>query len=309
MTGMSDQSSLAALSAEGASLAQLVQAGLDIRKADSGERLLLRYVINNGAIKERNIPSVTRLFQTVVDLGHIIRPMELKEPAYDRDVLELGCGATLHGVGFRALGARSYTGIDKGIDPTRKRLRSRILKKSVGTQFSLSDAVRLIPGVSYIRGEGVSSNEAYDLALLSSATYSDQDLERTFSQLHRALRRGGDLWFTHQNFYSWSGHNGGPKHIGAYDCNNEEHKINMDWGHTLFSPPPEHRFSTEFNRIRLPELRQIVDRYFEVIQWTPTMEKAAIRERMKPVLRKKLSGFSEVELMTKSVVCYARRRG
>ncbi|WP_091737959.1 class I SAM-dependent methyltransferase [Phenylobacterium immobile] len=290
-------------------LAASAEMALKLRQPATGSDLFFTHVFNNGPVQPRNHVSVARVFDTAVDLGYLAWPMELRKTAYGRDILDLGCGSSLHGPVFRALGANSYTGIDRNIEPMRKRLRNRRLKTSVSTPFSMADVVRLVPGVTYMRAEETTSRDSFDLILVQgSMTASHPDPEKLFSQLHRALRSGGELTFVHHNFHSWSGHQGKPKGPADFDPQNAEHVQNMDWGHTLFDPPADHKFATDFNRVKLSQLRKIIDRYFDIKTWTPVREKKAIAERLTHGLRRSLDGFTDDELLVKSVTVEARRR-
>lgn len=290
-------------------LAAISDMALQLRQPSTGSDLFFNHTFNNGPVQPRNHVSVARVFDTAIDLGYLAWPLELRKLAYGRDILDLGCGSSLHGPVFRALGANSYTGIDRNIDPMRKRLRNRRLKTSVSTPFSMADVVRLVPGVSYMRAEETTSRDTFDLILIQGAlTAGHPDLDKLFAQLHRALRKGGELTFTHLNFHSWSGHQGKPKGPTDFDPQNPEHIQNMDWGHALFEPPADHSFATDYNRLKLSQLRRIVDKYFEVTAWTPVPEKKAIAERLTAGLRRSLEGFTDDELLMKSVTVEARRR-
>lgn len=290
-------------------LAASADLALKLRQPATGLDLFFNHVFNNGPVQPRNHVSVARVFDTAIDLGYLAWPLEMRKAAYGRDILDLGCGSSLHGPVFRALGANSYTGIDRNIEPMRKRLRNRRLKTSVSSPFSMADVVRLVPGVTYMRAEETTSRDSFDLILIQgSLTAGHPDLDKLFAQLHRALRAGGQLTFTHQNFHSWSGHQGKPKGPVDFNPQNPEHVQNMDWGHTRFNPPADHRFATDFNRLKLSQLRKIVDKYFEVTSWTPQYEKKAIADRLTHGLRRQLDAFSEDELLTKQVTVEARRR-
>lgn len=282
---------------------------LKLRQPSTGSDLFFSHIFNNGAIQPRNYSSVARVFDTAIDLGYLAWPLELRKAAHGRDILDLGCGSSLHGPVFRALGANSYTGIDRNIEPMRKRLRNRRLKTSVPTSFSMADVARLVPGVTYMRAEETTSRDAFDLVLIQGAlTAHHPDLDKLFAQLHRALRKGGDLTFTHHNFNSWSGHQGRPKGPSDFDPDNPEHVQNMDWGHARFDPPADHPFATDYNRLKLSQLRRIVDKYFDVTAWTPVSEKKAISDRLTHGLRLSLDGFTDDDLLVKTVTIEARRR-
>lgn len=290
-----------------ARLLAIVGQAAEVRKADSAETLLFNYVLGNGAPKDRHVASIAKVLQAAVDLGYQSWPVEVRNLAIRRDILHVDCGATLYGPVFRALGANSYTGLDKQLTPTRKKFRSRLEKKTVETGFSLVDVMRTIPGLSYMQTDEIVFREAFDLALVQAATHTAASVQMLFSQIHRSLRAGGEIWFMHENFYGWSGHQTNPRHPAKYDPADAEQAAMVDWGHIGFQAPPGHRLGL-FNRMTLTELRKITNTYFEVSRWNEIPERSGIRERLTPQLRGQLSAYSDSDLMTRQVVCRAVKR-
>ena len=290
-----------------AELMPLVETAKEVRRASTAEALLFNYVLANGAPKERNLPSLLRLFQGAVELEHVEFPLQLKAFCQGRDLLHLACGQTLHCVVFRALGARSYSGVDESVSLTRRKFRSRASKQTIDLGLSLSDVTRLIPGIAFLKSDRITLAEAFDGIVLQGA-HKVVDLEGTLAQLHRALRPRGQIWLSHDNFYSWSGHQGNPRSPGQYDAEDADQRALVDWGHVTFDPPEGHRFRTSLNRMRIVDLRRIVDTYFEVEQWKEIPDKASIPPRLTPALRRKLNGYTDQDLLTKQVICRATKR-
>src|SRR5204863_3110021 len=108
-----------------------VQQAAEVRKAATADALLFNYVLANGKPKERNLPSLMRLLRGATEMGYCAWPLELRGLYQDKDILQLACGQSLHCVAFRALGARSYTGVDEDLQLTRKKFRSRVKKETV----------------------------------------------------------------------------------------------------------------------------------------------------------------------------------
>lgn len=290
-----------------AELSPLVQKASEVRRAATPEALLFNYVLTNGAPKERNLPSLIRLFRGAVALDHCELPLQLKSFSHDRDLLHLACGQSLNCIVFRAMGARTYTGVDESISLVRKKFRSRSSKETVDLGLSLSDVTRLMPGITFLKSDRISLADAFDGVVLQGA-HRILDLERTFAQLHRALRPRGQIWFSHDNFYAWAGHQGEPKSPNQYNPADEAHKAFVDWGHVNFAPPEGHRFRTSLNRTRIIDLRRIVDTYFEVEQWKEVPDRDSIASRLTPEIRKKLKGYTDQDLLTKQVICRATKR-
>lgn len=286
----------------------IVAAATEVRGAATPDALLFNYILNNGKPKERHVAILQRILNGVLDLGHMAWPAELKSLCYGKDVLDFGCGSTLYGVGFRAVGARSYTGIDKQLEPSRKKFRSRVLKKTVDLGLSLADVARVVPGITYMRADDVTAVEAYDLVVMQSVTHALEDPKTVLSHIHRAMRLNGEIWIQHENFYAWSGHQGEPRNPQGIDASNPEHLKFADWGHVLFDPPPDHRFQTTLNRLRPLELRRILDTYFEVDQWKEIPDRSAIQARLTPQRRAQLDGYADAELLTRQILVRARKR-
>lgn len=279
-----------------------------MRTGASGEALLFSYVFNHGAPREKLLPSFLKVLSSAVELGHDAWPNEIKSLVWGKDVLDFGCGATLYGPVIRALGARSYTGIDKVIDPSRKRFRSRALKQTVSLDFSMTDAARVIPNISYMQADDVLSREAFDIVLLQSVTHVLAEPDKVLAHIHRSLRPGGEVWILHDNFYAWTGHQQQPRSPAAYDPENPDHQTFVDWGHIKYEPAEDHPFRTSLNRIRLRELRSLLDRYFEVDGWKEVTEKSAVRARLTPEIQAGLPGFDDSDLLTRHVVIRGRKR-
>ena len=242
-----------------------------------------------------------------MELDHCELPLQLKSFCHDRDLLHLSCGQSLNCVVFRALGARTYTGVDESLSLLRKKFRSRASKGTVDLGLSLSDVTRLMPGITFLKSDRISLTDAFDGVVVQGA-HRILDLERTFAQLHRALRPRGQIWFSHDNFYAWAGHQGDPKSPGHYDPQDETHRAFVDWGHINFAAPEGHRFRTSLNRTRISDLRRIVDTYFEVEQWKEVPDRSSIPPRLTPAIRKKLKGYTDQDLLTKQVICRATKR-
>lgn len=291
------------LTAEAA--AAIVEEAKRYRSPDSWQGLLFHYVLNNGAPKDKNIRSVARVMEVAAGFDHHLWPLELRDLTAGKDVLDFGCGATLHGPVFRALGAKTYTGVDRAVDHAKKKFRSRRTKSFESTGFTLADVSRLLPGVSYFRGDRVTSVAAFDVVLMQSVTHRALDLEALLQQLHRALRPNGRLWVNHMNFHSWSGHQRAPKSPGSYNPNNPDEYALADWRHVSAMPES---LKQEFNAVRLTEVRRMIDRLFDVEQWSVVREKKVVESRLTREVRDRLPGYTDAELLIKSVTCVATKK-
>ncbi|MFN6998798.1 MAG: class I SAM-dependent methyltransferase [Elioraea tepidiphila] len=284
---------------------ELAALALRMRQPATAEALLFDYVFHGASPKPRHIPSLMRIFEQVVALGHVAWPLELRGMCLGRDVLDFGCGSTLYGAAFRALGAKTYTGVDRALEPGRKKFRSRLLKKTVDLPFSLADVSSVIPGISYLRADAVTSREAWDVALLQSVTHQLENPGETIAQIARALREDGQIWILHENYYAWGGHQQAPTTPSAYDPGKPEHRARVDWRHVVPDPPEA---APRRMPLRIGGLREIVSRHFEISKWEEVPDRSAMRARLTDEVRGRLVGYSDAELLTRQVVCVGRKR-
>ncbi len=289
------------------SSADIAAKAVRLSAGGDSEALLFNYVFNHGAPKEKRLASFRKIFDGAVSLGHHLWPQEIKSLVWGKDVLDFGCGATLYGPVIRALGARSYTGVDKAIKPEQKRFRSRVLRQTVSLDFSMSDVAHVIPQVTYMQADDVISRKAFDIVLMQSVSHQLMDPNRTFSHIHRSLRDGGEIWILHDNFHAWAGHQQMPKSLASYDPDNPAHQAFVDWGHVNFEPPEDHPFRA-LNRLRLGQLRSLLDRYFEVDGWKEIPEKSSITARLTPEVRARTGDFEDRDLLTRQVVIRGVKR-
>lgn len=278
-------------------------------EADSPQSLLLSYLVNNPATRPRICTQLFKIFKGVCDVGHNLFPRQIKSLIVGKDMLDFGCGNTLYGAAFRALGARSYVGVDPQVDISRRRFRSRQFKTSIKLDVSLEDVLARIPDVEYYRDDSILENSTFDIIVLRTVTEHIIDLKGTFARLERALRPGGQIWFLHTNFYSWAGHNQEPRSVKTVDMTNPDHQQYGDWAHIGLTPPNDHPLSTQLNRIRLNDLRAVTEQHFEIVEWTPIEDSKGVKARLTPAIEKASKGFSRDELLTSQVICLAEKRG
>jgi SAM-dependent methyltransferase len=283
----------------------IVESAKAYRVPADWQSLLFHYVLNNGAPKDKNIRSIARIMEAAAQFDHHLWPLELRDLVGGQDVLDFGCGSTLHGPVFRALGAKTYTGVDPAVDHARKKFRSRKTRVAEPAGFSLADVSRLMPGVSYFRGDKVTSVAAFDLVVLQSMSHRAIDIELLLQQLHRALRPQGRIWLNHMNFYSWTGHQRAPKSVKSFDPGDPAQFALADWRHVSDTPAG---LEADFNRVRLTDFRRMIERLFDIEQWNVTREKKDVDARLNLDTRTRLAGFSDTELLTKSVVCVASKK-
>ncbi|MBS7788963.1 class I SAM-dependent methyltransferase [Roseococcus sp. SDR] len=285
--------------------ADLAALALRMRQPADAAALLFNYVFHGASLKPRHVPSLTRIFEQVIALGHVAMPLQVRALCHGKDVLDFGCGATLYGPALRALGANTYTGVDQALDMKRKKFRSRLQKKTVDLPFSLADVAHMMPGVSYIRANAVNSREAWDVVIMQSVTHLLENPAATMAQISRALRPGGQVWILHENYYAWGGHQKEPRSPAAFDPANADHMKFADWRHVV---PDQRPAEPVVMPLRLPQLRELVSAHFEIGKWEEVPDRSVIRPRLTPEVRARLAGYADQELLTKQVVLTARKR-
>jgi SAM-dependent methyltransferase len=131
--------------------------------------------------------------------------------------------------------------------------------------------VELIPG----KFEDIESGRSFDIAVLHNVTEHLIRIDEVIEGIASKLRPGGRILFNHHNFYCWNGHHQFPKTTDQIDLNDPEQKKYMDWAHIRFTPPEGHYFRRGLNKIKLDELRDIVERRYEIEVWNeiPSSEK------------------------------------
>lgn len=294
----------------GAFAKRLTTLASELRDAATPEALLLSYLSRQPQVKEKRIAPLLATFQTAVELGHNLWPPQIRELVEGRDVLDYGCGNTFYGVVFRALGARSYLGIDPGLDPSTRRYRSRRNKGFQKTRLSVADAIANMTGVGYERAHTVTAVAQFDVALMHTVTEHLSDLDATLASLSRALRPSGQLWFLHDNFYSWAGHHGEPSSLSKLQPDDAEHRRLADWAHLEEDERDEAYWAERgLNRIRLDDLHSAVSRHFQIVSWREVPVGAKYRQRLSPEIRSTRGrGCSERELLTQHVICLAAKQ-
>ena len=227
-------------------------------------------------------------------------------------VLDIGMGGGPHCVPFIVGGAEAYIGVDPlvGTDHVRD---FRAQKDPTATPYhafpwdkdeimALMPEVTLLPGTLEERADEVRNIKA-DFAMMSAVTEHLSDPASVFETIWHALEPGGLLWYSHNNYYSWTGHHRHPRSVAQYDPSNEAHNSVIDWRH-LEPDHPDYN-NPNFNRTRLEDMRALTSKYFEIIEWKLAL--AAI-ERLTPEIRNRYSKYTLEELLSQVVYVTARRR-
>jgi SAM-dependent methyltransferase len=205
-------------------------------------------------------------------------------------------------------GATHYTGIDPRIDPARDRVKD--LRSGVWTALGWTGAeiMQRLPRIRLVSGrvDEIPDAERFDVAAMHNVTEHLLDLDGVLAAIAKHLRPNGQLVYNHHNFFAWNGHHLKPKSVADIDPSDTEQGQYLDWAHLSFDPPPGHYFRRGLNRLRLHEVREITERYFDIAEWTlvPSPESKGAGRLTQPI-RQRHPELSELELTTQHAYCRA----
>jgi SAM-dependent methyltransferase len=302
---------LAAVDDEAVIPRRIASMAAEVRELTTAEGLLLSYLSHQAQVAEKRLTGLLATFEAAVELGHNIWPAQIRELVAGRDVLDFGCGNTFYGMVFRAIGVKSYLGVDHELDLQTRQYRSRRSKGFHKARLSVADAIAHVPNIRYERSNCVNASESFDVVLMHTVTEHLMDIDCAFAQLREALRPNGAIWFLHDNFYSWAGHHGEPSSRASFDPENAEHLQLADWAHLDESGGRDADYWRQrgLNRIRLDELRAATERHFVIENWQETPVSSKYRDRLTPEVRAaRGNGCTDRELLTQHVICLGRKR-
>lgn len=276
----------------------------------SPERLLRGAWLNMAEHPDRGKRFQPDLFARALTFGYMKWPSRMRAAAYGKDVLDVGCGPGLHGLGYLAAGATSYLGVDPIIRTDRDRVKN--LASGEKTQFGWTpdEVAARLPAwnVLPIDIADLPEGRSFDLAVLHNVTEHLHDLEGAFAEIARVLRPGGHIIYNHDNYYSWNGHHCPPKRVADFDPSDPAQLELVDWGHIEFDPPPGHYIARGLNRVRLDDLIALTERYFTIVQKEefPSTSKTGI-DRLTDDIRARHLDYSRRDLTIKNLLCVAQK--
>ncbi len=215
------------------------------------------------------------LIKLAVELGYLRWPRKIMTHVEGCRVLDIGCGRTLHGIGFLVVGARQYVGVDPKIRMDWDGLRNRSpglanskTRESHGwTPRQIMDRMPRITYLDNICREDTFSQK-FDVVLLHNVTEHAADLQDLFQMTAGFLEPGGKAIFNHHNFFSWNGHHMRPRDVKSIDLADTVHQKVIDWGHLdLMKAGDPIVVNPRINRVSLQDLQRYTDAYFEVEDW------------------------------------------
>ncbi len=229
-----------------------------------------------------------------------------------RRILDVGMGGGPHCVSFVENGASSYVGVDPlvGTDHVRdfRNWKDPSFPPYHAFPFSVDDIMRIHPNVHLYSGlvedlVDVLKEHHVDFALMGAVSEHLRYPEKAIRAVWQALAAGSYIWISHCNYYSWTGHHGPPRSIQAWDRSNPTQNANVDWQH--LDPKHPAYSNPNFNRIRLEDFKLVVEKYFEIVDWTVVIDGLP---RLTPEIRQKWKKYPLAELLGRDIYVTARKR-
>ena len=279
------------------------------------ERKLLReyarYFLNNGFGRQARARFVPVLIRKTSEFEYIRWPKRLQPHVKGRDVLDIGCGMGLHGVGFVVSGVKSYTGCDPIVDLDSDLVKNQASGRREQCGWSPRKMMARLPQLHYVPGSvnDLPVSQAFDVIVMHNTTEHLVDIVRVFESVHDRLKPDGRLIFNHHNFYAWNGHHLTPKSVSAIDVTDLRQQRVMDWAHLHPDAELDSHFATRVNRITLDHLRSLTERHFEIAEWHEQLSNETEgRSRLTQEILIANAPRTRRELETQSVYCVARKR-
>ncbi len=227
------------------------------------------------------------------------------------DVIDVGCGMGLHGVGFLLEGARCYVGVDPEVKPRSSIIKDQHNGQRVDCGWTPESLHRACPRIEMIRGlsSDLEGKRGFDLAALHNATEHLVDLDGVLASIYRLLRPGGRLVFNHHNWFCWNGHHQQPKDISRISPDDAAQKLYLDWAHLDTAHAADSYVMTRLNRLRMDEVRAITERCFTIEVWH-TVESSPEQglERLTPAIMERHPELRRQDFTTQNVFVVAKRR-
>lgn len=234
----------------------------------SPAHLLRAYWINNAKNPWRGSCFQPEILRRALEFGYVNWPSKIQDLVRDKDVIDVGCGSGIHGIGHLAAGARSYLGVDPALRMDKDRIKNLTRRSKEPLGWTPGELMALMESwrVDARPISEIPDGRNFDVAILYDVTEHLADPDATFKEIAERLRPGGTLIFVHHNFYSWNGHHLSPKTVADVDRDDPSQENLVDWNHVSFQPDPDHYISRSLNKIRLDDLLEITARYFDILE-------------------------------------------
>ena len=142
-----------------------------------------------------------------------------------------------------------------------------------------------------------------NIAIMSAVTEHLRHPHEVIRLIWETLDRRGHLWIGHSNYYSWTGHHRPPRSVKDWDRDDAEQNTHIDWQHLEATHPAY--ADPSLNRVRLADLRVLIAKYFEIIEWKVNVEALS---HLTPELRRRWKQYPLSELLGQNIYITGRRR-
>jgi SAM-dependent methyltransferase len=259
------------------------------------------------AAKELNAKMISR----AVDFGYLSWPRRIRESVKGKDVLDIGCGTGLHSIGYVVVGVKSYTGVDPRIKLDLDRAKNLRTRQWEVFGYTPRDVVEQFKRVELISEnfENIDKGRKFDVVVLHNVTEHLINIDNVLTSAATMLRKSGKIIFNHHNFYAWNGHHHHPKTIDQIDPTDPEQENYLDWAHIRWTPPEDHYFWRGLNKIKLDQLKTLVESHFEIKVWDEIPSNA--RNGGKRLTNEIVARFPELtrrDLAIHNAFCIAQRK-
>ncbi len=273
---------------------------------------LRAFWLNNADKSWRGTAFSPEILTQAFQFGYMSWASKVRDLVRGKDVLDVGCGPGLHGLGYLTAGAKSYTGMDPIIKPDADRVKNLSAVKKMPFGWTPNDLMdRIDPWKVCPTPIGdYDPSKQFDIAVLHNVTEHLHGIEEIFADIALRLREGGVLLYNHHNFYTWNGHHLPPKTLSAIDMSDPGQLEMMDWGHVEYEPDPAHYIARGLNRLRLDELVEITRQHFDI----EIADEIASRpqtgsERLTDKIRRRYPYLEDRDFLTQNLYCVAKVRG
>ncbi|MGB5833709.1 MAG: methyltransferase domain-containing protein [Thiohalocapsa sp.] len=276
---------------------------------DDGALARVAFQCYNQKADDRADNDAPEIIERATALNYLSWPKKIQHLVGGREVVDIGCGTGVHGVGYVVVGARRYVGVDPRVELQRDRVKDLRTGAWVDFGWTANEIMQRMPRIEYCRGgvEQLPADALFDVAVMHNVTEHLPDLAGVFASVAQHLRPSGELVFNHHNFYAWNGHHLAPKRVSDIDLRDAEQRNYLDWGHLTYEAPPDHYFHRGLNKLRIEELRLITQRFYDIKQWDlipSDPEQGA--GRLKAPIRARHPGLSETDFTIQYVYCRAQ---
>ena len=281
----------------------------DIKK--SAHLAMRAYWLNNADKAWRGKAFAPRIIERAFDFGYMSWPRTIQNLVKGKDILDIGCGPGLHGIGYLVLGANSYVGVDPIAKPNKDRAKNLTAKRKEPFGWTPNQIHQQIPPwqVTPLPLQSLDKGDGFDLAVLHNVTEHLSDLEGIFEAMAERLRPDGKVVYNHHNFYAWNGHHLPPKTVSAINLDDAGQREMIDWGHVEFDPPEGHYIGRGLNRIRLDDIIDLTHKYFDVEEFDerPSRPDTGLG-RLNDKIRERYPYLTDRDFETQNLFCIARKK-